>query len=80
MRKQIIDAIKEVASEQNINIQMSEANFSKSLKEIGIDSISSISMIVGIEQKLGVRVPDEHLPKITSVNLLIEEFERLLKK
>ncbi len=80
MRKQIIDAIKEVAAEQNINIQMSEANFSKQLKEIGIDSISSISMIVGIEQKLGVRVPDDHLPKITSVNLLIEEFERLLAK
>lgn len=80
MRKQIIDAIKEVAAEQNINIQMSEANFSKQLKEIGIDSISSISMIVGIEQKLGVRVPDDHLPKITSVSLLIEEFERLLAK
>ncbi|MDE6476626.1 MAG: hypothetical protein K2L48_00205 [Mycoplasmoidaceae bacterium] len=80
MRKQIIDAIKEVAAEQNINIPMFESNFSKPLKEIGIDSISSISMIVGIEQKLGVRVPDDHLPKITSVNLLIEEFQKLLKK
>ena len=80
MRKQIIAAIKEVASEQNINISIDESNFNKPLKEIGIDSISSISMIVGIEQKLGVRVPDEHLPKITSIELLITEFEQLLQK
>ena len=79
MNKKILDAIKDVAKEQNVDIDITSKNMDVPLKQIGIDSITAVSMVVGIEQKLGVRVADSDLAKITTLGLLVEYFEKLVK-
>ncbi len=80
MNKKVIETIKKVASNKNLGINIDKINYDAPLKENGIDSITAISMIVEIEQDLGVRVPDDKLSSITTLNLLIKEFTELLEK
>ncbi|RCT49770.1 acyl carrier protein, partial [Ureaplasma urealyticum] len=49
------------------------------LKSLGIDSLSAMSLIMKIEDKIGVQLVDEKLLKIKNLGDLIMAFEDALK-
>ncbi|RCJ02775.1 acyl carrier protein, partial [Ureaplasma urealyticum] len=53
------DIIIKVAKENKINLNMN--NLDVELKSLGIDSLSAMSLIMKIEDKIGVKLVDEKL-------------------
>lgn len=75
MRNEIISIIKEVASKQKVHINLDAATLDKPFKELGIDSINVLGIIVAIEDKVGCRLDDSTLSGIKTINQLVSAFE-----
>ncbi|WP_031489015.1 acyl carrier protein [Ureaplasma canigenitalium] len=77
MENKIRTAIEKVAKEKKISL-----NFNKqdtSLKDLGIDSLIAIDLIIKIEEELGVTLDDDVLMKIKTLSDLIEAFKNKLR-
>jgi len=79
MKNEIIKIIKEVAKKQKININLTDDKLNVPFKELGIDSINVLGIIVAIEDQLGFRLDDSILAKIKTANELIAAFENAKK-
>ncbi|MDR2653851.1 MAG: phosphopantetheine-binding protein [Mycoplasmataceae bacterium] len=77
IKQEIINKLKEIAKEKKIKID--DSNLSKSFKELGIDSMSSISLLIEIESKFDITFPDDKLVQIKNYNELINTIEELKK-
>ncbi|MDR0753012.1 MAG: phosphopantetheine-binding protein [Mycoplasmataceae bacterium] len=75
---EIINKLKEIAKERKTKIE--EQNLNKSFKELGIDSLSAISMIVDVEEKFKITLPDDDLMKIKNFEELIQVINKVLEK
>ncbi len=75
MKNEIIKVIKDVAAKQNININLTEAALDQPFKDMGVDSINVLGIIVAIEEKVGFRLDDSVLSNIKTINQLIKAFE-----
>ncbi len=38
------------------------------IHDIGVDSLSSLEVLVRLEKKFGIKIPEEALPRLTSLN------------
>ncbi len=72
----VTDTIKEVAKAENINIDFS--NPDTNLKDLKVDSLAAMNLIMKIEDKLGVTLEDEKLLNIKTLNDLIKAFQEKL--
>lgn len=77
MNKEILEKIKKIAKNQNISLSSNDGN--KTLDELGLDSLSTMGIIVSIEKEYDVRIPDEILGNIKTLNQLVDTFDKLLK-
>ena len=75
MRNEIIKIIKDVANKQNINLNLTETSLDQPFKDMGVDSINVLGIIVAIEDKVGFRLDDSVLSNIKTINQLIKAFE-----
>lgn len=75
MKNEIIKIIKDVAKKQKVNINLTEASLDQPFKDMGVDSINVLGMIVAIEEKVGFRLDDAVLSNIKTINQLIKAFE-----
>lgn len=71
----IISLINKVAKVNNLRIQVSEADLDKGLRELGLDSLTVVSIVVGVENELKIRIADEALGQIKTLHELIYELE-----
>lgn len=71
----IISLINKVAKVNNLRIQVSEADLDKGLRELGLDSLTVVSIVVGVENELKIRIADEALGQIKTLSELIYELE-----
>ncbi|MDR0856959.1 MAG: phosphopantetheine-binding protein [Mycoplasmataceae bacterium] len=78
-KAEIIAILKEAAHDQNVKKNISEAELKNSLKELGIDSLQGMGIIIYMENKIGKQVADEELTKIKTGNDLVEVFHKLSK-
>ena len=76
MREKILKIIERVAKEHNLNISLKGEMLSKPFKQIGVDSLAVMSLIVEIETELEFQLPDAVLNNIKTVNELVEAFEK----
>ena len=76
MRQKVIDGIKEIAKAQNLSIDFS--NTSTTLKDLNIDSLAAMNLIMELEEKLNVTLDDEILLSIKTLGELIISFEKKL--
>ena len=76
IEKIVIEKIKELCKNHNVNIVIDDQNKNKQFKDLGIDSLLVLTFIVEIEKELGKKLPDEILLKISTINELIEEFKK----
>ena len=79
MDKNILSKINKIAKQQEVNIVFDYSNKNMTLKELGLDSLSVVSILVGVEDELGVHLPDEVLGDIKTVEQLVDVFEKAKK-
>lgn len=49
------------------------------VEDLGMDSMMALEILASIEKKFRIKVPEEDLPKITSVNRAIELTKKYVK-
>lgn len=49
------------------------------VEDIGMDSMMALEILAAIEKKYKIQIPEEELPKITTVNKAIELARRYVK-
>lgn len=49
-----------------------EVSTTASFEELGVDSMSTMDLLVKVEKEFGVEVPDDQLPMITSIQDLVD--------
>ena len=80
MNKEILEKIRKIAKEQKLNVDLSIANKDKSLKELGLDSLAVIGVIVKLENELNIYISDETLGKIQTLDQLVTAIEETINK
>lgn len=80
MNKEILEKIKKIAKEQKLKVDLSVDNKDKSLKELGLDSLAVIGVIVKLENELKIYISDEILGKIQTLEQLVAAVEEALNK
>jgi len=79
MRDKILNIIKDILKQQKINVAVNDDTMMTEFKNLGIDSITVLNIIVCIEKEVGLRLDDSELTKIKTVNQLIAAFEAKTK-
>jgi acyl carrier protein len=74
IEKNIISIIAEVAGVEEDEINSG----TKLVEDLEVDSIKAIEIVVAIEKKYNIRIRDEDVPKITTVNQAVEVVNALL--
>jgi acyl carrier protein len=76
----VFNTIKKVAKDRNVKIVITEKQLDTTLKELKIDSLEIMGIIVDAENQLNVRIPDDELGTIRTFNDLINAFDKQLTK
>lgn len=66
-----IDRINKILLKNNINSKLNETNIKKNIKELGVDSIVIMSIIVEIEEELNITLDDNKLMNLQTIQDLI---------
>ena len=48
-------------------------------RDLGIDSIKGIELAVAIQEELGIQIDDSKINQLTTLKLIVEEVNRILK-
>jgi acyl carrier protein len=76
-KSKIFNILKEVAKKHNINISNNQLD--TTLKSLGIDSLQGVNLIIEVEEKCHVTIPDPELIKIKTPNDIINVILKLQK-
>ena len=71
------DVLKLIKSESSIEIN--EKKMDTNFKEFGVDSLDLMELILKIELKFGITLPDDKLLEVKTVNDLIKLIEQTKK-
>ena len=77
MNIELIILIKEAISAVLPDICMSSKEYDKNLQELGMNSLEFIQIIVLLEEKLSIEIPDEYL-LITQMNTIRKIYNVLI--
>ena len=69
VEQDIRDLIAEILEEDDPQSFAGDANF---IKDLGMDSMMALEILASIEKKYKIRIPEDDLPKITTINKAIE--------
>ncbi len=76
-RKEVAEAIKQILSGKAIKLHQDIAD-EATFDDLGIDSLDKIEIIMEMEERFMVRIPDEHESKIYSVISAVDYIEQRL--
>ena len=75
LEQEIIDVIAEEAA-----VDRSEIRLDSNLYDLGIDSLSSLEILVALEEKYDIRISQNRLKNVNSVREIIRVVSSQLKK
>ena len=68
-----IETLKELAKEiEMLKEKIENIDPSKDLASQGVDSLDTLSLLLLIQEKYGVQIPDEDIPKLETLNDIVE--------
>jgi acyl carrier protein len=74
-REEIMTAIKEHLAERGIEVtDVSEA--SDLANDLGLDSLDTVEMTLGLEERFGIEIPDTELEGVTTVGDAVTLIEK----
>lgn len=75
----IFDDVKTVIVEQ-LSVGADEVKLeSKFVDDLGADSLDVVELVMALEEKFGIEIPDEEAEKISTVKDVVEYIERIKK-
>ncbi|ESQ87592.1 acyl carrier protein [Asticcacaulis benevestitus] len=66
----VYDILVEIVAKE-LNLSESVVREAKTLTELGIDSLEMIEVIMAVEDRLGIVIPDRELREVASINELV---------
>jgi acyl carrier protein len=74
-RAEVLDAIKEHLSQRGI--EAGEVTESSDLaKDLGLDSLDTVELTLGLEERFGIEIPDTELEGVTTVGDAVTLIEK----
>lgn len=77
IKQKITEIVLRVSSEASLN---DDDDYDRSLSEIGVDSLDVMSVLLEIQEDLGISIPDEDVDNLSTVNLIINYVNDKLTK
>jgi len=74
------EKLKEILEDYEINVDLGDIKDNVNLYDQDIDSIDVMNMLLGIEDKLGVKISDEDANKLETLNDFLNYINRNLNK
>lgn len=75
----IFDDVKAVIVEQ-LSVGADEVKLeSKFVDDLGADSLDVVELVMALEEKFGIEIPDEEAEKISNVKDVVDYIERIKK-
>ncbi len=77
VKKEIRDLIIEITEDLDIDVSKVEddAHF---IDDIGLDSMALLEIVAGMDRLSTVEIPEEELPKLTTINKCVEAIQEYL--
>ena len=76
----LADDVKSIIAEQ-LGVKVEEVTDSASfIDDLGADSLDTVELVMALEEKFGVEIPDEDAEKMTTVGEAIKYLEGKTKK
>ena len=77
----ILEQLKELAKEiEMLKEKIENIDPSKDLASQGVDSLDTLSLLLLIQEKYGVQIPDEDIPKLETLNDIVEYVNKKLQE
>ncbi len=70
--KATVENVKEVIAEAEVLGDVNEMSNDIALKDQGIDSLDVVNVYLLLEEKFDVKIPDEDLNKVQTINDIVE--------
>lgn len=74
-----IDKINTILTKNKINVKLNKSHLDQNMKQLGIDSITVMSIIVQIEDELGITLDNDKLVNLKTVQDLIDAIDSINK-
>lgn len=68
--------IMEIIKNSGVSGDVSKIEYDTSLREAGMDSLDMFNILLALEEKFGVKIADEEIGKLNSVNSIVELLNR----
>ena len=52
----------------------------KFVEDLGMDSMMALEILAAAEKKFGIKIPEEYLPKVTSINSMVEIAKKIISE
>jgi acyl carrier protein len=75
VKEELLTIIRDVVKNVVIN---NDEDYDRPLREIGIDSLDMMSILLALEEKYNVSVPDEDMDQLKTINLIVAYAESKL--
>ena len=66
-KETVINIITSVCSSLKVGVE----DHDKSLKDLGVDSLDLSGILLEIEEKFGIKIPDSDIEHLTSINSIV---------
>ena len=76
MKQQEIEIILTEILIDKLAISKTEISSESTMKELGADTLDEIEIIIELEQKLGIAIPDEIMPGLQNIGALCNSIEK----
>lgn len=60
-----------------VSVDLSKIDASASLTKSGIDSLEMMNVFLGIEERFGIRIPDDDADRLDSVDAIVDYLQKL---
>lgn len=70
MKKRVIEILKQFGVPESAITE--QTHFSR---DLGLDSLDTVDLVMQLEKAFGIRIPDEDYPKLTTVQNVLEYLE-----
>ena len=75
----VFDQVKDVVVEQ-LSVSPDAVKLeSKIIEDLGADSLDVVELVMALEEKFGVEIPDSEAEKLISINDFVTYIEKLVK-
>jgi acyl carrier protein len=64
----VVTIIKEVSS----SVRVGDTDHGKPLKEIGVDSLDLSGILLEIEEKFSIKIPDQDIARLETIDMIVE--------